>query len=50
MKAKVLIKFKDKTTGEVRNVGDEFICNKKRFEEILAAGEYVEQVAEGKAD
>ena len=50
MKAEVLIKFKDKHTGEIRNIGDEFTCTKKRFAEILAAGEYVKEVAEEKAD
>jgi len=48
MKAKVLIKFKDKETGEIRNIGDVFICNKKRFAEILESGNFVEEVTENK--
>lgn len=46
MRAKVLIKFIDKETGEVRNIGDEFICTKKRFAEILKVGAFVEEVTE----
>lgn len=46
MKAKVLKKFKDKETGKVREVGEEFSCTKKRFAEILAVGEFVAEVKE----
>lgn len=34
MKVKVLEKFKDLKEDVIRNPGDEFILNKKRFEEI----------------
>lgn len=34
MRAKVLEKFKDLKEDVIRNPGDEFILNKKRFEEI----------------
>lgn len=47
MKAKVIVKFKDKETGKVRKVGEIFDCTKKRFEEILTVGKFVE---EAKAD
>lgn len=50
MKAKVLVKFKDKETGEIRNIGDVFVCNKKRFAEILEVGNYVEEVTEAKEE
>lgn len=34
MKAEVLKPFRDKETGEKRNVGEVFTCTKKRFNEI----------------
>lgn len=34
MKIKVLKKFKDKVTGEIRKIGDVFECSKERLEEI----------------
>ena len=43
MKVKVLKKFKDKHTGEIRKVDDVLIVSKKRYEEILKAGNYVEE-------
>lgn len=49
MKVKVIEKFKDKTTGKVRKVGETFDCTKKRFDEILTVGKFVEEVkADGK--
>lgn len=50
MRAKVVVKFIDKTTGAVRNVGDEFTCTKKRFAEIVSVGDFVVEVKEDKAD
>ena len=50
MKAKVLQKFKDKYTGEVREVNEVFTCTKKRFAEILSVGEFVEEVKETEAE
>ena len=44
MKAKVIVEFRDKETGELRKVGEEFTCNKKRFAEILSVGAFVEEV------
>jgi hypothetical protein len=50
VRAKVVQKFIDKHTNEVRNVGDEFTCTKKRFNEILSVGEFVVEIKEDKAD
>lgn len=49
MKAKVLQKFKDKYTGEVREVNTEFTCTKKRLAEILSVGAFVEEIKETEA-
>ncbi len=46
MKAKVLIKFKDKKTGKIRKVGEVFSVSKERFEEILTVGKLVEEYKE----
>ena len=48
MKARVLCKFIDKETGELRKAGDVFTCTKKRFAEILSVGLLVEEVKEEK--
>lgn len=48
MKAKVVVEFKDKYTGEVRKVNEEFTCTKKRFNEILSVGDFVVEVKEDK--
>ena len=37
-------RFRDKTTGKIRNVGEGFTCSKARYDEIMAAGDYVEAV------
>lgn len=50
MKAKVVQKFIDKNTGVVREVGEEFTCTKKRFNEILSVGEFVVEVVETEAE
>lgn len=44
MNARVTKRFKDKQTGEIRNVGDVFECTKARFDEIKAVGDLVEEV------
>lgn len=44
MKAKVLKKFRDKHTGEIHNPGDVIKISKKRYEEIMTVGNYVEEV------
>lgn len=48
MKVIVVTKFIDKNTGKLRNVGDIFTCNKERFAEICAAGEYVKEYKDEK--
>lgn len=46
MKAKVLRKFKDKKDKKLREVGEEFVVSKERFEEINSTkyGKLVEEV------
>lgn len=46
MKVKVIKKFRDKVTGEVRKVGDIFTCTKKRYNEILSVDVLVEEIKE----
>ena len=38
--------FRDKFTGEVRNIGDTFDVGRKRFNELVKAGDFVEEVIE----
>lgn len=44
MKAKVKQRFRDKETGEVREVGSTFECTDDRYNEILTVGDFVEKV------
>lgn len=44
MMVKTVVKFRDKKTGEIREVGDEFRVSKARYEEILQVGQFVEPV------
>lgn len=48
MKAIVVTKFIDKNTGNLREVGEVFVCNKERFAEICAAGNYVKEYKDEK--
>lgn len=41
MRVIVTKRFIDKNTGKLREVGEVFTCNKERFAEITAAGDYV---------
>ena len=50
MKAKVIKKFRDKKTKEIRKTGEIFEVSKKRFEEILAVGPFVEEYKEEPAE
>ena len=50
MRVKVLKKFRDARTKEVRNIGSVFECSKERYEEIVAAGEYVENIPDGESE
>lgn len=46
MKAKVIVRFEDMKAGKIREVGETFICNAARFEEINSTkhGKLVEEV------
>lgn len=48
MKVKALIQFIDKKENTTREVGDEFVVSKERFEEIIEKGgaHWVEEVVE----
>lgn len=48
MKVKVITKFKDKETGEIRRKGSTFTCSEERYNEILKIGAFVEEVKENK--
>ena len=50
MKAKVLIKFIDKYTGEIRKVDDIIEVTEERYNEILVKGKLVEEIAEEKEE
>lgn len=44
MKVKTLIKFRDLNEKKIREVGEEFVVSKDRFEEILKIGKFVEPI------
>ena len=46
MRVEVIQKFKDKHTGEIRNVGDVLDVTQERFDEIMTVGEFVKEVEE----
>ena len=46
MKVKVVRKFNDLKENTTREIGDEFIVSKSRFEEIQKAGDFVVEVEE----
>lgn len=50
MKVKTLVEFKDLKDKKLRKVGEEFIVNKDRFEEINSTkyGKLVEEIKEEK--
>lgn len=48
MKAKVLKMFRDKETGQVRQIGEIFDVSETRSKEILSAGDYIELVKPAK--
>lgn len=49
MRAKVIVRFEDIKAGRIREVGETFICNASRFEEINST-EYGQLVVEVKKD
>ena len=46
MKVKVIKEFVDRHTKELHTVGSSFDCDKARYSEIKASGNYVEPVIE----
>lgn len=46
MKLKVLVKFIDKHTGNLHNVGEVFEATEERLQEIMSVGNYVSVVEE----
>lgn len=46
MKVKVVRKFNDLKESTTREIGDEFIVSKSRFEEIQRAGDFVVEIEE----
>lgn len=46
MKVKVVRKFNDLKENTIREIGDEFIVSKSRFEEIQNAGNFVVEIEE----
>lgn len=46
MKAKVVLKYRDKETNIINNVGDVIDVTEERFEEITKAGPYLTAVEE----
>lgn len=48
MKAKVLMRFRDKDTKKVHNVGDVIEVSPERFNAITAKGKYLEAYVEPK--
>lgn len=46
MKVKVVRKFNDLKENTTREIGDEFIVSKSRFEEIQKAGDFVVEIKE----
>lgn len=44
MRVKTVVRFIDKKEGVTREIGDEFVCSKARFAEILKVGPFVEEV------
>lgn len=46
MKVRTLVTFNDLKEKQRREIGDEFIVSKERYEEILKVGKFVEEVKE----
>lgn len=44
MRVRAVVEFRDLKEGKLRRVGDEFVCSKARFAEILKVGPFVEEV------
>lgn len=50
MKVKTKIRFKDLKEDKIREIGEEFIISKERYEEILKVGVFVEEIEEPKEE
>lgn len=50
MKVRTIKRFIDKKESVAREVGDEFTCTKKRYEEILKVGKFVEEIKENEVE
>ena len=50
MKVITIERFRDLKEGVVREIGDTFEVSKKRYEEILKVGKFVEEVNETKPE
>ena len=50
MKVRTIKRFVDKKESVTREVGDEFTCTKKRYEEILKVGKFVEEIKENEVE
>lgn len=46
MKVKTIVRFKDLKENKIREIGETFIISKKRADEILKKGAYIEEVKE----
>lgn len=44
MTVKVVKKFKDKVTGEIRHTGEKITVSKERFKEIESVGHFIEEI------
>lgn len=44
MRVRVVNKFKDIVTGEIRNTNDEFDCTEERYDQIESVGHFVEMI------
>lgn len=40
------VKFKDLKDKKIREIGEEFVVSKERYDEILKVGKFVEEVKE----
>lgn len=46
MKVKTIVRFKDLKEDKIREIGETFIISKKRADEILKKGAYIEEIKE----
>lgn len=46
VKVKTIVRFKDLKEDKIREIGETFIISKKRADEILKKGAYIEEIKE----